>query len=133
MISLFFYRPQALTNTFSKVCIFFVIKNATIDLCPHYRFAAFSTVHALKRSTTNCTLGRKLNHMCMRQAHAPAIFSVLVFILVRFSTANTNTICGFVLIHFHEHFQIDAAQRISVDERPKRIQMCAFSNERSPM
>ena len=85
----------------------------------------------LKRSTTNCTLGRKLNHMRMRQAHAPAIFSVIVFIFVRFSTANTNTICGFVLIHFHEHFQIDAAQRFSVDERPKRIQMCAFSNEKS--
>ena len=69
--------------------------------------------------------------MRMRQAHAPAILSVLVLILVRFSTANTNTMCVSVLIHFNEDFQIDAAQRIRLDERPKRIQMYAFSNEKS--
>ena len=53
----------------------------------------------------------------------------------------------FVLIHFQERFQIDAfvmkmrafsnrcvcdenAQRISVDGRPKRIEMYAFSKEK---
>ena len=34
-------------------------------------------------------------------------------------------VCAFVLIHFQERFQI----RINVDERPKRIEMCAFSND----
>ena len=33
------------TNPFSKVCIFVVIENASIDSRPHYRFDAFSTVH----------------------------------------------------------------------------------------
>ena len=34
-------------------------------------------------------------------------------------------VCAFVLIHCQERFQI----RINVDERPKRIEMCAFSND----
>ena len=29
--------------TFSKVCVFVVIDNESIDLRPHYRFDAFST------------------------------------------------------------------------------------------
>ena len=33
-----------LTNAFSKVCFFVVIENAPIDLRPHYRFYAISTV-----------------------------------------------------------------------------------------
>ena len=32
------------TNAFSKVCVFVVIENASIDSRPHYRFDAFSTV-----------------------------------------------------------------------------------------
>ena len=35
------------TNAFSKVYVFVVINNASIDSRPHYRFAAFSTVHAI--------------------------------------------------------------------------------------
>ena len=30
------------TNAFSKVCVFVVIKKASINSCPHYRFDAFS-------------------------------------------------------------------------------------------
>ena len=32
------------TNALSKVCLFVVIENASIDSRPHYRFDAFSTV-----------------------------------------------------------------------------------------
>ena len=32
------------TNTFSKVCVFVVIENASIDSPPHYLFDEFSTV-----------------------------------------------------------------------------------------
>ena len=34
------------TNAFSKVRVFSVIENASIDSRPHYRFDAFSTAHA---------------------------------------------------------------------------------------
>ena len=45
--------------------------------------------------------------MGMLQTHAPAIFSVIVFVLMR--CVHTNTICmRFVLNHFQERFQIDA-------------------------
>ena len=32
------------TNAFSKECVFVVIKNASMDWCPHYLFHAFLTV-----------------------------------------------------------------------------------------
>ncbi len=46
-------------------------------------------------------------------------------------------VCVFICIHFQQRFQIDAFsvntlsvfERISVDGRPKRIEMDAFSNE----
>ena len=68
----------------------------------------------LKRSKTNIELHVvkrvKLYHML--QTQSPVIFSVIVFILMRFrpfSTVHTYTICcAFVLIHFQESFQIDA-------------------------
>ena len=55
-----------------------------------------------------------------------------------FSSVHTNMICCvFICIHFQQRFQIDAFsvntlsvfERISVDGRPKRIEMYAFSNE----
>ena len=68
----------------------------------------------LKRSKANIELHVvkrvKLYHML--QTQSPVIFSVIVFILMRFrpfSTVHTYTICcAFVLIHFQESFQIDA-------------------------
>lgn len=76
----------------------------------------------------------------MLQTHASAIFSVLAFILTgfrQFSTAHTNKIC------MHFRFDIlskafsdrclydEDAQRItiSLDGRPRRIELYAFSNE----
>ena len=55
-----------------------------------------------------------------------------------FSDVHTNTICmRSICIHFQQRFQIDAFsvntlsvfERISVDGRPKRINLYAFSNE----
>ena len=73
----------------------------------------------------------------MLQARAPVIYSIIFFTLMRFRpflTVHTNTICmrfsfdslskaflnGYI---FHEN-----AQHISVEGRPERIQMYAFSN-----
>ena len=73
--------------------------------------------------------------MRMLQTHAPAIFLVNVFILMRFPPSTLiRYVCVFVLIHYQERFQIDEvfgenAQRISVDRRPRSIEMYAFSNE----
>ena len=39
------------TNAFSKVCVFVIIENASIDSHPHYSFDAFSTVHTKALST----------------------------------------------------------------------------------
>ena len=44
--------------------------------------------------------------MRMLQTHASAIFSVVVFILMRFRLI--RYVCVFVLIHFQERLQIDA-------------------------
>ena len=44
--------------------------------------------------------------MRMLQTHASAIFSVVVFILMRFRLI--RYVCVFVLIHFQESLQIDA-------------------------
>ena len=85
---------------FSKACVFFVIENASIDSRPLYRFDAFSTVRT-ETCEKNCTLWLKLNTMRMPQTRAPVIFSVIVFILIRFprglpqgfSTIYTTMIC----------------------------------------
>ena len=53
-------------------------------------------------------LWRKLNSMRMLQTHAPAIFLVIVFILMRIRpSTQIRYECVFVLIHFQERFQID--------------------------
>ena len=59
-------------------------------------------------------------------------FMVIIFILLRFRPSRLiRYVCVFVLIHFQKRFQIDeSAQRISVDVRPKRIEMYAISNRR---
>ena len=72
----------------------------------------------------------------MLQTHAPATFSVIVFILrcFRLSTLIRDE-CVFFLIQFQERYFsnrccfAENAQRISVDEGPKRIEVYGFSNE----
>ena len=51
----------------------------------------------------------KLNLMCMLQSHAPVIFSVIIFILMHFQLS--TQICGLVLIHLQERFQISELSR----------------------
>ena len=70
----------------------------------------------------------------MLQKHAPTIFSVIVFILMRFRPTNTTMRFRFDPLSracsnrcvFHENAH---AQGISVDGRSKCIEMYAFSNE----
>ena len=53
---------------------------------------------------------------------------LIIFILMPFlpfSTVQTNTIC----MRFHFDPLSENSQRISVDGRPERIEMYAFSNE----
>ncbi len=63
---------------------------------------------------------------------------VIVFKTIRFRVSTLiRYVCVFICIHFQQRFQIDAFsvntlsvfERISVDGRPKRIEMYAFSNE----
>ena len=63
---------------------------------------------------------------------------VIVFKSIRFRMSTLiRYVCVFICIHFQQRFQIDAFsvntlsvfERISVDGRPKRIEMYAFSNE----
>ena len=69
------------------------------------------------------------------ELHAPVIFSVIIFFLTCFRLSRRKRhVCVFVLIHFQQRFQIDApfyenARRISVNGRPKRAEMYAFSNK----
>ena len=76
--------------------------------------------------------------MRMLQTHAPAIFSVTVLILTRFRTfptVHTNTLCVRFCFDplsraFSDRCVFDEnTQRISVNGRPVRIEMYAFSNE----
>ena len=83
-----------------KVCVFVFIEKASMNSRSHYRFDAFSTVRT-ETCEKNCTLWLKLNTMRMPQTRAPVIFSVIVFILIRFprglpqgfSTIYTTMIC----------------------------------------
>ena len=72
--------------------------------------------------------------MSRLQTHVRAIFSVIVFILMRFRpflTVHTNKICmRFCFDPLSRAFSFENAQRIIVDGRPKQhIEMNAFSNE----
>ena len=97
------------TNPFSKVCIFLVIKNRSINSRSHYRSAAFLTVHTKtfqKDRIAPCDVSWTL---CACYKHAPAIFSVIFFILMRFRPSTPLWYgCVFVSIHFQERFQIYA-------------------------
>ena len=68
--------------------------------------------------------------MGILQTHASAIFLVIVFILMRFRQSTlTQCVCvGFRFDPLSRALQIENAQRMSVDGRPKRIEMCAFQS-----
>ena len=125
---------------FSKACVFFVIENASIDSRPHYRFDAFSTVRT-ETCEKNCTLWLKLNTMRMPQTRAPVIFYRFHF--DTFSTRAPPRVfhhlyyCDMYAFSFWSTLRAfsnrcvcdENAQRISVDGRPKRMEMAAFSYE----
>ena len=69
-----------------------------------------STVHTKVQNWENWKLWRKLDSRCMLQTHAPAIFSVIVSILMRFrpSTQKRYVRLFVNLCAFYERFQIDA-------------------------
>ena len=88
------------------------------------------------------TIELHVNSMSRLQTHMRAIFSVIVFILIRFRpflTVHTNKICmrfcfdplSRAKLRAHcERIVDENAQRIIVDGRPKQhIEMNAFSNE----
>ena len=70
------------------------------------------------------------------QRYAPAIFSVMVFILMRFQPS-TRTRYDRMRVLFYSLLRaflnrcvfVENGQRISVDGKPKCIEMYAFSNE----
>ena len=69
-----------------------------------------STVHTKVQNWENWKLWRKLDSRRMLQTHAPAIFSVIVSILMRFrpSTQKRYVRLFVNLCAFYERFQIDA-------------------------
>ena len=98
---------------FSKVYVFVVIRNASIDSRPHYRFDAFRTVHTVKRSKTielHVVTYRDLNSWYLLQTHAFAIFQAIFPVIVSFCcvfnrlrpSTLIRCICVSVLIHFEE-------------------------------
>ena len=108
----------------SKVCVFAVIKNASInDSRLHNRFDAFSTAHT-KTFQKDSIARRDVNGTSMRmlQTQKALMFLGIVFVLMRFQSFSTRTGVGgggglhwliryvgaFVLIDFQERFQIDA-------------------------
>ena len=110
----------------SKVCVFAVIKNASInDSRLHNRFDAFSTAHT-KTFQKDSIARRDVNGTSMRmlQTQKALMFLGIVFVLMRFQSFSTRTGVGgggggglhwliryvgaFVLIDFHERFQIGA-------------------------
>ena len=82
------------TNPFSKVFIFVVIENASIDWCPHYRFDAFSTVHTKMFENYRialCDVSWTIQ-ACYKHTHPR--YSLSSFDAFRpFSTVHFNAIC----------------------------------------
>ena len=118
------------TNAFSKVRVFVVIENASVDSRPHSRFGAFLNVHTIAFKNARM----KLNSMYMLQTHAPMIVGHH-FHFDAFSIVLTMTICMRFRFYplssaFSDRCVFDEnAQHSSVDGRLKRVQMYVFSNE----
>ena len=127
-----------LHNTaFSKVCVFVVMENASIASRPHYRFDAFSTIHI--ETLENDRIARCHGDVSWTYKHTRLRYFRSSFsfwsVFRPFSTVHTNTICMRFRFDplsraFSNRCVFDEnAQRISVDGRPKRIEMYAFSNK----
>ena len=98
--------------------MFVVIRNASIDSRPHYRFDAFGGGgHCPHRKTfeddriARCDVSRRnLNSWCILQKHAFAIFHAIFPVIVSFRcvfnrlrpSTLIRCICVSVLIHFQE-------------------------------
>ena len=82
-------------DAFSKVCVFVVFENASIDARPHYRFDAFSNVHT--KTFENDRIKRF--HLCacpsMPGYNPRGRNGVIVFHFDAFSTVHVNTICQY--------------------------------------
>ena len=105
----------------SKVCVFAVIKNASInDSRLHNRFDAFSTAHT--KTFQKYSIARRDvsgTSMHMLQTQKALMFLGIVFVLMRFQPFSTRTgggglhrliryVGAFVFIDFQERFQIGA-------------------------
>ena len=124
-------------DAFSKVCVFVVFENASIDSRPHYRFDAFSNVHT--KTFENDRIKRFNVCACpsMPGYNPRGRYDVIIFILMRFRQST-------LIRHVSMRFRFDPpsrafsnrcvfdenAQRISVDGKPKRIEMHAFSKRK---
>ena len=125
------------TYAFSKICV--AIQNPSIYFRPRSRFDAFSTVHSDNKIARYSAR--------MLQTDAPAIFWVIVFILMRLRPFPfLSTTIRYVIDAYERdnlicmHFRFDPlsrafsnrcvfdenAQRVSVDGRPKRIDFRRF-------
>ena len=79
------------TNAFLKLSVFVVIVKASLYSCPHYRFAADSTVHTQTfNKGWSWTLWHKLNSMHLLQTHVPAIFSFIVLLFCFHATVPSH-------------------------------------------
>ena len=87
------------------------MEKAWIDSTPHYRFDYFLTFHTttfVNDRMTRCDVSYTLC-ACYKHTHAPAILSIIVFILMRFRRSTPiRCACVFVLIHFEVRFENDA-------------------------
>ena len=114
-----------------------------INSGPHYRFDAFSTVHA--RTFENDRITRRDASWTLDYTHASNTRASDIFghrfhfdeRLRPFSTIHTNKIC--MRFHFDPLSRvfsnrcvfIENTQRTGVDRRPKRTEMYAFSDEKA--
>ena len=124
-------------DAFSKVCVFVVFENASIDSRPHYRFDAFSNVHT--KTFENDRIKRFNVCACpsMPGYNPRGRYDVIIFILMRF---RQSTLIRYVSMRFRFDPPSRAfsnrcvfdenAQRVSVDGKPKRIEMHAFSKRK---
>ena len=127
-------------DAFSKVCVFVVFENASIDSRPHYRFDAFSNVHTKTFENDSSTRFNAIWNLCacpsMPGYNSRGTYDVIVFILMRF---RPFTLIGYVSVRFrfdppsrafsNRGVFDENAQRISVDGKRKRIEVHAFQNE----
>ena len=121
-------------DAFSKVCVFVVFENASIDSRPHYRFDALSNVHT--KTFENDRIKRFNVYACPGTTHVVDMTSSF-FILMRF---RPSTLIRYVSMRFRFDPPSRAfsnrcvfdenAQRISVDGKPKLIKMHAFSKRK---